>query len=112
MCLFIQSSQLLGCACLIMLKKGKSKLQIAELLRACSEVDDTIRKDCNAVLEISEDKILFNTEVSDLFKDNTKDYIELNANTTKEKIEYYFTSTMSTVVKDKICNILEENIKF
>ena len=38
---FIQSIQLLGCACLIMLKKGKSKLQITDLLRDCSEVDDT-----------------------------------------------------------------------
>ena len=60
MCIFVQTSQILGCAVLVLLKNNRKTLNIDDFMYTCATVDDVIRKRCNAVLE------MYNTKVRDV----------------------------------------------
>lgn len=110
MSIFIQTSQVLGCAVLVLLENNRRTLNLDEFMYICATVDDTIRKKCNAVLEMYNTKVRTVVDMYSNIFDRRKTDIYIKECVTKKAIEYYFTSSLPNDVKKVICEVFNEKL--
>ena len=110
MSIFIQTSQVLGCATLVLLENNRRTLNLDEFMYICATVDGTIRKKCNAVLEIYNTKVHTVVDTYSNIFDRRRTDIYIKERVTKKAIEYYFTSSLPNDVKKIICGIFNEKL--
>ena len=110
MSIFVQTSQVLGCVILVLLENNRRTLNLDEFMYICATVDDTIRKKCNAILEMYNTKVHTVVDMYSNVFDRRRTDIYIKERVTKKVIEYYFTSSLSDDVKKVICEVFNEKL--